>query len=471
MRRLFEMLLLFLAFPAPVLYAAPGITQNTVDSLVDRAYYVLTSVDDPGSGMTGETAVRSARAIAVKLRAMAEGDPNRGYILGKAKELEGQIYLEERGLLLEKDRFRQKSVNDLIASFNAELGRNRPSFRRLRSFQEQMEAVKPGAGIDVEKAITKRGQSLGREIPAALQAALEKGRLDSARSELVYCEVNRDDLDLSTARYAALEARVSARMNDDDERALVRKSLDGLKAALAKNDLALARRENGFSGRRIRSLRSRLVPFEWNRLNSEYELLYRKLSSREDSLVDAALTFLRRNGPAAAERQLDAMKTAGVSPERIGMVDRAILETVIRQKTLEAERDTSLLTAVDDSGTAAFALADMIASAKKRAAEKKDSAAGAFALASRSTHVNDVRKDRLRIAYELQQLRTRDKKITEKEQALQELVDIYRFLELQKTQDAYQKLIYVKTLLKNNIPLEDYDKVTAAVKQQYEKGK
>jgi hypothetical protein len=165
------------------------------------------------------------------------------------------------------------------------------------------------------------------------------------------------------------------------------------------------------------------------------------------------------------------MKTAGVSPERIGQVDRAILETVIAQKQREADRDTSHLAAVDDSGTAVFALQDMIASARKRAAEKKDSAAAAAALATRSTQVEEVRRNRLRIAYELQQIRTKDKKRTEKEQALQELVDIYRFLELQKSQDAYQKLLYVKTLLQNNIPLEDYDKVTAAVERQYEKTK
>ena len=451
--------------------SASSLTQSAIDSLVDRAYYILTSVDDPGSGMTREKAIAAAKIITSQLRGIAEGDPNHGYILGKAKELEAQIYLEEKGLLLEKDQFRQKNLNDLIAAFNKELGKRRPSLLQLWSYKGQIAALDQRTGDEVDRSVKKRALALCAEVPVALQTALEKGLVDSARSELVYCEVNREYLGFSIARYAALEAKVAAHMNDEDERTLVIKSLDGLKNALAKGDLVTARREDAFIKRRIRSLRSRLIPHEWSRLNGEYELYSRKFHAREDSLVNSALSALKKTGPEAAEQQLDAMKTAGVSPERIGEVDRAILETVIRQKHLEPDKNSSIAIMPDDSDAGCFALSDMLARAKKRAAEKRDSAAAAQISLARATQVEEVRKERLRIAYVLQELRNKEKKLTEKERALAELVDIYTFLELQKSKDAYQKLIYVKTLLQNNIPLEDYEKVTAAVERELSKTK
>jgi hypothetical protein len=466
--KILYLILVFLAIPLP---AAAYVSQSVIDSLVDRAYYMLTSVDDPGSGMTREMAIASAKGIIAKLRALAQEDPNQAYITGKARELEAQIYLEEKGLLLEKDQFRQKNRNDLIATFNKELGKKRPSFRQLGEYRDQMTAIDVRAVADVDRSLKKRAASLGVEVPAALQAALEKGLVDSARSELVYCEVNREHLGLSTARYAALEAKVTARLSDEDERALVLKSLDGLKAALAQGDLVTARREDAFIGRRIRSLRSRLIPHEWSRLNGDYELYSRKFHAREDSLVNAAVSALKRSGPAAAEQQLEAMKKAGVSPERIGEVDRAILEVVIKQKKLEPEPDASSDTDPDDSIINGFALSDMLARAKKRAAEKKDSAQAAQLALGRFTQVEEVRKERLRTAYALRELRDKEKIQTEKERALAELVDIYTFLELQKSKDAYQKLIYAKTLLQNNIPLEDYEKVTAAVEREIAKSK
>jgi hypothetical protein len=462
--------LLLTAFALP-LFASTSLSQSVIDSLLDRAYYILTSVDDPGSGMTREMAIASAKGISERLRALAEEDVNRGYIIGKARELESQIYLEEKGLLLEKDRFKQKSINDLIASFNAELGKRRPALLQLYAYRNQMTSLDARAGTDVDRSLKKRAASLGVEVPAALQAALEKGVIDSARSELVYCEVNREYLGISAARYAALEAKLAGRMSDEGERALVIKSLDGLKQALEKGDLGAAGRENAFIERRLRPLRSRLLPYEWKGLNDECALFSRKFHAKEDSLVNTALSALKKNGPADAEQRLEALKAAGISPERIGEVDRAILETVIRQKRLEPVKDLSLTIREDDSAATGFALGDMVALAKKRAAEKKDSVKAAEDALARSTQVEEVRKERLRTAYALRELREKDKQVTEKEQALQDLVDIYTFLELQKSKDAYQKLIYVKTLLKNNIPLEDYEKVTAAVEREYEKAK
>jgi hypothetical protein len=285
----------------------------------------------------------------------------------------------------------------------------------------------------------------------------------------VYCEVSREYLGISAVRYAALEGKVTAKLGAEDERALVLKSMESLRVSLSKNDLATARKESAFVGRRIRSLRNRIVSHEWNRVSADYNLLSRKLDHKQDSLVEVALALLRNSGLQAATQCMDTMKKRGVSLERIGKVDHAILQTVISQKRLEPSRDSLFTSLESDSTVGGFALSTMLSAAKKRVLEKKDSIATQKTAKAEATQVEEVRKNRLQTAYALRQLREREKKKTEKQQALQELVAIYTFLELQKTRDAYQKLLYVKTLLKNNIPLEDYEKVTAAVEREVKK--
>ncbi|MBN2035300.1 MAG: hypothetical protein JW768_01025 [Chitinispirillaceae bacterium] len=469
--RLFFMLLIFFV---PLAHAAKKTTycpQDRIDSLIDRAYYTLSSVDDPASGIRRCEAIAVAKRIATQLRSLAANDANRNYILGKVSELEGQIYLEEKGLLLEKEQWQQKNINDLVRMFNKELGKKKPSFKLLWNYHAQMAAIDQRQGGEVKRSIKKRAAALAREIPEVMEASLEKGDLEAARSDLVYCEVSREYLGMSAVRYAALEGKVAARLGAEDEQALVVKSMAGLRVALIKNDLATARKENAFIGRRIRSLRNRIVPHEWNRLSAEYSLLSRRVVHKEDSLVGVGLSLLRKSGPQAASQFIDTMKARGASLERIGQVDHAILQVVISQKRLEPSRDTLFASLESDSTAGGFALSAMLSAAKKRAAEKKDSIHALQAEKVKATQVEEVRTNRLRTAYALRQLREHEKKKTEKQQALQELVAIYTFLELQKTMDAYQKLLYVKALLKNNIPLEDYEKVTAAVERELEKNK
>jgi hypothetical protein len=154
--------MLLIAFIPPA-YAAKKLTycsQDRIDSLVDRAYYTLSSVDDPASGINRSKAIALAREIAARLRAIAANDANRNYIIGKVSELEGQIYLEEKGLLLEKKLWQQKTINDYVRMFNKELGKKKPSFKLLWSYHAQMAAIDRRQGSEVERSIKKRALAL-----------------------------------------------------------------------------------------------------------------------------------------------------------------------------------------------------------------------------------------------------------------------------------------------------------------------
>jgi hypothetical protein len=466
-----------IAFCSLALFAASGaadkaptyIGQDIIDGLVDKAYFVLNSADDPSSGFTLERAIAAAKEIAAKLRTIAHSDANKKYILGKVNELEGQIYLEEKGLLLEKDQWKQKTALALIPQFNSALGQTRPCFAELRSMALRLESLDAQKAAEAAASIAKRAAALAREVPASIDAALRVNNSDSARVEIAYCQVNGAALGLSPAACAALEAKVAARTNADDERAFVAKSLDRCRAALSIGNLADARKERLFSGGKLASLRTRLVPHEWNRLNKDYELLDSKLDRKEDSLCAVARARLREGGPSAAADFLDTMARRGVSPERIGSTDHLILEAAVAQKKRESPTSAGIVpTANDTAGGGSNALDDLLTAARKAAAEKNDSLSANKAQRGRSTQVDEVRKDRLRVAYTLWKIREEQKQTTEQQCAFQELVDIYTSLELRKPADAYRHFSKAKDFLKKNLPPGDFVKITAAVQRQCE---
>jgi hypothetical protein len=475
MRRFYKSTSLFAAIIGIVVFGSnvhaaksTYVGQNVIDSLVDRAFYILNGAGDPASGMTQEEAVASAKKIAVTLRKIAEYDQNRKYILFKTGELENQIYLEEEGLLMEKEKYRQKSANDLIPLFNAELGKQRPDFKDLWSIQKQMAGIDANMAIDVENSIRKRAFALAKEVPYFFETKLEDGKIDDARTELAYCRVNNDYLGLSPSRYASLEAKLNSKVNADDDREQVIKGLERFKTALKTNNLNNARMEDRFLGEKIKALRKNIMPYEWVRLNKDYELFTSKYERKTDSLCDVAIALLHNKGPYAASAFLDTMRTIGMTIEKVNRIDRMILETVVAEKqhtqALAAAESTPLV--AGDTGTEEKSdpmLTDLMASARKRTQEKKDSQALARKDRGRTTQIEEVRKDRLRVAFELQQMRNQDAKKTENSAALQELVEIYTCIEKHNPKDALQRFTTSKELLRKNLPAEDYNKVAEVV--------
>jgi hypothetical protein len=461
---------LFLTFLVFQVYAAEKTTtyvaQDVIDGMVDKAYFILNSADDPSSGYTQERAVASAKAVAEQLRGMAQNDANRKYILGKVNELEGQIYLEEKGLLLEKERYKQKNALALIPQFNSALAGPRPGFAELQGIERRLQDLDPHKADEAAASIAQRTSALAREVPAAIEAALAAGRIDDARGDVAYCQLNATFLGLSGATCAALEAKVSARSNAADEREFVQKALERFRMNLTKGNLAEARKERLFSEGKLPSLRKRIVPYEWNRLNKEYQLLAGKLDKREDSLCTVARARLHEKGPSAAAAFLDTMMLRGVAPERIGKTDRLILEAVVEEKKSEHTASPVVVPVVSDSAKGPNALDDLVAAARKAAAEKNDSLSSEKTERVRNTQVEEVRRDRLRVAYTLWKMREEQKQTTEKQQALQELVDIYTSIELHKPAEAIQLFVKARDFLKKNLPPEDFAKIAATVERQ-----
>ncbi|MCU0608227.1 MAG: hypothetical protein MUF22_00470 [Chitinispirillaceae bacterium] len=463
---------LLACFFAPAVFSAAKspsfVPQTVIDGYVDRAFYLLNSSSDPASGITQERAIDSAKSISAKLRSIAQTDANAKYILWKVNELDGQIYLEEKGLLEEREQYRQKSVNDLIPQFNAALGKQRPDFAVLWRIHSQVKAFDPdGMAIDMENSIRKRAYALAREIPYNLEADLDNGEIETARAALGYCRVNATYLGFSPAGYAAIEAKFAAKTTAIDDRTVLAASLERFKEALTGTSLADGRREMRLAGEKIRVLRTRMVAYEWNRYNKDFELFSSKLLRKEDSLVDAAVSLLKEQGPSAASDYLETMRSRGVAADRVAKFDRLILETVVAQKQKESRASPGpavVDSAVGADGTADnFALSDIMSQAKKRSSARKDSLVAVREERGRTTQVEEVRRERLRVANSLREMREKDIKKTDAQLALEALIAIYTKIELKKPDEA--KLLFEKSkeLLRKNIPAEDFTKVSSAV--------
>jgi hypothetical protein len=101
--------------------------KDYIDSTVLRAIFIINDAASiAGVGFRTKESLNEAWRIARKIRAEAKGDPNERYALWKVGELEWLIRLEERDLLLQKMREGQVTVNQIIADYNAEVGKQMP---------------------------------------------------------------------------------------------------------------------------------------------------------------------------------------------------------------------------------------------------------------------------------------------------------------------------------------------------------
>ena len=127
----------------------------TVDTLIQQAFVNLNAAggDMPGSDLRRRQAIEDAKKVTVKLRSMARGDPNEKYVLWKTGELESQILLEERDIILKKLEKNQKERNAVIDVYNKEVGKKRPDFIILKKAIDEARTRIPKWERKVERFI------------------------------------------------------------------------------------------------------------------------------------------------------------------------------------------------------------------------------------------------------------------------------------------------------------------------------
>jgi hypothetical protein len=449
----------------------PYINQLYVDTTIQRAYYNLTAATDvAGMGPKMEQAIGYAKQVIARLKNIAKGNPNEKYILWKVGELESQVYLEESGLLLEKQNKKQKMINDRVTDFNTELGRRRPDFARLDAICLQANAIDASTGFDMQQSLALRKKNIAKEAVASLEYAVDNGDYDVARIEVVYLRDNLAPLGISLSEFSMLKAKVLAKVTVESDREFIVSYSKKIEEFLAKNNLSEARSALAVFKDRVDGLKGQIMNKEWDRYFFKNKRLSETLERKEDSLVKTNLFILSSQGITEANTFFETVvKKLGVAPEKIGKIDLAILERAMANKKLQ---DTTVIkelaslpqTTPDDSSTL---FSDLITAAKKKARAKEDSARAETQSHVHLTQAEEVRQTNMRLLAEGQKKRNEQQHKDNEEKANKKMVEIYTLLEKKEYKKAFDEYSDRQAFLARYIPAPAFTALDSTVNARY----
>jgi len=354
------------------------ISQELIDTSILRAFVVLNaSADMAGIGFGHQRSLTEAKKIAQDLKTKAKGDPNERYVLWKVSELEAQIYLEERDMVLQQMQKRQLTINELVDKYNKEVGKWRPDFGTLYRIHKNMDQVEPGKAGELADSYHQRKSALSREVVYFLEKALLAGNADSSRKELGYLLRNQMYLSVSGSTYKNLEDRVEGLFKARETAPLVLSGAKSAERLLDRMDIVEGRKTLDSAENRLTTIQKHLPQGEVARLSTSLSRVRRKLGAKEDSLVNVNIAILRSKGIDAADQYLQAVvRPYGVSRDKAAYIDRMILSV-----TSPEERATPSAVAGltgddsddDEEVDASPALDDVLMVARKKAQVKTDS--------------------------------------------------------------------------------------------------
>ena len=442
------------------------LTEHYIDSCIDKAFFYLNSSSDPGSGLSPEKAVALAKEIVLKLKSAAQNDANKKYILYKVNELEGQLYLEESGLLEEKENFNKRSANDLIVQFNSELAKERPSFMLLVEYRNKMVDLDDQKTGEIDRAMKKRGENLGAVLKDAIIVNLDKSNLDRAQGDLAYLQMNRAAMGISLAQYAMIAGKLQARTTIAEKKAFVVSTIDSSKAALAKFDFRSVHRNIVILEGKMVELKGIMINLEWEKLSQDVERVKGRTKNKEDSLTSVAYSVLRSKGVAEAGIYVDTLRKLGLPTDRISQIEKVLLDKAIVQTRQESAEKPSIVTAfilADEAEESVSALDGILLATKKKARSRNDSLKSFREENVRLTQIDEVRRDRYKVAQEERMKREQDLNRGRESQAQLEVVQLYALLEKGKSKEALAQFRKRKELFEKYLAPEDFQKLREAV--------
>jgi Arc/MetJ family transcription regulator len=454
-----------------IIYTAPKespktyIKQETIDTTVMKGFYVLTEAAAlAGVGFRQQEAIQTARRLANDLKRKAKGDPNERYILWKVNELEAQIYLEERDLQLQKQQQGQITVNNLIARYNAEVGKARPDFATLKKIHTQITAIDPAKGNEIADSYNNRYRSISREVIYSIEKCVLAGNDSKAREELGYCLRNKNYLSISNTQYYQIESRVDGLSNAYSEKPLIEKETDSSETAIRLNRFGDARTLLFSAEYRLKNVIQYFPQTTSTPLSTRIIRANRRLSQKEDSLVTINLSILNKNGIKAADEFLQkTLKAYGVSREKTAYVDSVILMIQSPDKKTVMAGELEKLSDADTamSPQSSLMLDDIKELARAKAQAKADSIRQVDERALQILIAERHKQDSLLAAQRDAELIALQKN---QERANAVTMEIYTLIDQNRLIDAENKFRSVQDKLKQFLPAEMYNVLELSLK-------
>jgi len=307
-----------------------GLSQEYVDTTVMRALYILNEAQSfSGMNNNQENAINQAKAVLNRLRREAKGDPNEKYALWKISEVEYQINFEEEEVRKIAAERRLLTSNQLVVEYNAEVGKERPDFAKLRGLHRRMMEVDVRQANRLSDSYNKRYRHISREAMASLEKAINANDLVLAKKELEYCEKNKNFLMINDSHLAVHKQRIEKMGNSEQEARSIAAQLDAGERAMREFKLSESRATLTMAKNRINDIKDILPQKEASALSVRAKRAVRALDNREDSLVNVLMEVLNTQGHEAAIEYFNDVlqKRMNLSNERASIIDQTILRT------------------------------------------------------------------------------------------------------------------------------------------------
>lgn len=437
------------------------INQYTIDSLIDNALLEFNSLSDPSNSKTHEAVIQNAKTLTSKLRSIAKNDSHQTYILSKVGELENQIYLEEHELLLEKAEWKQRTSNQIIATFNKEIDAERPDFNLMNSLQNQLFKTDSVVSFQMAKSIKKQAESLHKLLPDIIEQKMQDNNLDTAYKELSYCQLHSLNLGFSKTDIARLEAVLLAHSSIEGSLKLIKIGFDSLKTYLDKSQFRDTRRVESAVKYQIDCMKQKMLTIEWNKYYLDWQVSVRKINNKEDSCIGIAEKLFKAGKITETSDLIDTLSRSGILPEKIAIVNKKLLDNIIFQKQNNTYNNIYSFEA--DTGDTYPVFSDLILTAKTRVLAERDSVSKRKVENTTLTQVSEIRRDHLLLSQELQQKRLEVRNNLENNQAHDELVTIYFYIEKNSINQARKHFQNFKKLFTNNLSEQDITKLNSAL--------
>jgi len=305
------------------------LSQEDIDWQIQQAFFKLnTATAVAGHGFKIEEAIQEAKAVASRLKNIAETDPNGKYILWKVSELEYQLFLEENDLLRAEQEKSVKKINRLLDNFNAEQAKDLPDFATLESIVYQINSIDNAKALEVQDVYNYTLQTIAENIPTRIENALDNQHFDKARTLLDYCINNRAHIRIAPSEFGRFEAKLQSQINASDIKAFIKEDFQKVTHLLRSFQIREAQNRLKTTQRRFDAIRNSLTTDEINSFHQKQSYLFQKMIHLEDSLVQSNLQLLESSGIEAAKQFLETrLIPLGVSSEKIAIVDQAIIKS------------------------------------------------------------------------------------------------------------------------------------------------
>jgi len=443
------------------------VSKTVIDTLIQQAFVNLNATIDgmPGSDFRHLQAVSEAKKTAAKLRAAAQGDPNERYILWKTGELESQILLEERDLLLQQLDKRQKEKNAIIAIFNRELGKKRPEFAVLKKSIDNMKVIDPAKTGEMQRSFDQRDVNISREIVYKLEKALQAGDPVKMQGEFDYCKKNRQYLTIAQSVYNRLETRIQAQSE-----AIMQKPVIDEQLALVEN--LLPQNKFGEIWTCLADAQARLFRIETDlppKIRETYASTLKKYTDmsnrKEDSLVAISYSICAKIGENAALDYMEhILKPMKISETKIGETTMSILRIAALRKKTEDTVLSAEMKALSRQQGGGVDFSQVRDAAKKKAQERADSVRSFEEEKNRLFYRDQARDDSVRQAAQHQ---AQQELRANQEKAHDVTAQIYAMLDENKINDAYKKFLSVQKPLEKYLAKDAFDLLKSTVLREY----